>query len=204
MVTQAIGTDWRLWGVAVLSAASLIWNVINGVKANAARDEARQNRTEIQKLDAAHKQRIIRLEEFRSSVRDPIKATFPGIRSLVIQLKAMARTSTSLSEMEGELKALNLEVTQVIGALGDALAEANESEFAQGDDWADEIWNTQDRVAEALNLVLDETKPQIERLTELSNLANVLAELRSAVSAKLEAALKKFADESAVFPDGTA
>lgn len=198
--TTAIQVDWRLWFVAAISAAGFCLSIYNVFRSGRIAKEARNNRDQIQSLDALHKERVIRLEEFRTSVRDPVRSTLPPLLSLGKRFAALSKTHISLDQQHDDLLKLNSEATAVLGAVYDALADANLSQFADGADWTDGVDEAQDKIAAELNIALDTAKPQIERLSAISTVSGMMLSLRDEVNSRLDSALRSFAEESNATP----
>lgn len=196
----AVQVDWRLWFVALLSAASLCLSLYNAYRSSQIAKEAQSNRDQIQSLDALHRERVIRLEEFRTSVRDPVRSTLPILQSLSKRFAALSRTHISLDEQHDDLLKLNSEATAALGAASDALSDANLSQFADGTDWADGVDEAQDTIAAKLNMALDTDKPQIDRLAAISNVSDMMLSLRDNINSRLDSALRSFAEESSTTP----
>lgn len=199
-VATATQVDWRLWLVAAISAASFALSIYNVVRSGQIAKEARENRDKIQSLDALHKERVIRLEEFRTSVRDPVRSTLPALLSLGKRFAALSKTHISLDQQHDDLLKLNTEATAALGATYDALADANLSQFADGADWTNGIDEAQDKIAAELNVALDAAKPQIQRLSAISTVSDMMLSLRDEVNSRLDNALRSFAEESNATP----
>ena len=131
----------------------------------------------------------IRLEEFRSAVRDPVRAKLQGVSDLVKSLKIYSTISCSLSEHADDLKDLNVKATQVIGDLFDALQDANNSGFAAGQAWTDGLTEIEDSTAEKFNYVLNNDMPLNQRFVEIATIATDLTKLKDKINAKLDAEL---------------
>lgn len=198
--TTATQVDWRLWLVAGVSVLSFALSIFNVVRSGRIAKEARENRDKIQSLDALHKERVIRLEEFRTSVRDPVRSTLPALLSLGKRFAALSKTHIALDDQHDDLLKLNSEATAALGATYDALSDANLSQFADGTDWSNGVDEAQDKIATELNVALDRAKPQIERLSAISTVSDMMLSLRDEVNSRLDNALRSFAEESNATP----
>jgi hypothetical protein len=196
----AAQTDWRLWVVAAVSLTGLILSIYNTCRSSRIARESRENRDKIQSLDAQHKKRVILLEEFRASVRDPVRSTLPELLILAKKFDALSKTHTSLDENHETLLKLNTEVTSILGEVYDVLMDANSSKFADGTDWTSGIDEKQDLISDQLNVALDNQKPHLARLSAISSISEQIFVLRTEVSSRIENALHSFADESSTTP----
>lgn len=181
--------------LAFAAIVNLIFTCINYRHSKNVAIDAKDNRDKIQALDARHKKRVIRLEEFRTLVRDPVRSTLSDIQRLAKSFAALANTHIPLDEHRDDLRRLNSETASALGSVYDSLADANNSQFADGTDWADGIEDAQDHILAQLNTALDEKKPQIKRLSAVSIIAKEMHTLRSNVNSRLETALHTFADD---------
>ena len=195
-----LGVDWRLWLVAATAATSLLLSLYNTWRTGQNAKEAKANRNELQRIEAENKTRSIKLEEFRSSVRDPIRTAASELPPLVRRLAGVANTRTSIDQLINTIEELNGETFTAIGRVMDALGEANRSRFADGDDWADGIDRFEDAVAEAFNVALDSTQSHAARLAAVKDVGNQLTELQMTVNNRVDERLEQYAEASGVAP----
>ncbi len=188
--------DLRLWVVAAFGALGFLLSVYNTWRGHRVAKESRSNRDELQKFEKEHKARVVRLEEFRSSVRDPIRNASADLAPISRRLDGLANTRKSIDDLTDELDELNAQTQEAIGRVIDALQDANASRFAGGEDWADDAYATEDRVAEALNVAGDKTQPQAKRLQAVATASVQLIALRNTVNIKVDDLLEHYADQN--------
>lgn len=186
-------TDWRLWVLAGTAVVSLLWNFYNTWQAHNHRLATDANRDEIQRLEREHKARAIRLEEFRSVVRDPLRNALSELPSLMKRAAAASQTKKSLDDMAEEISALNRDTISAIGYLSDALEQANQSRFADGDDWLEGVSAIEDAIAEAFNETQNTGKSHIVRLQALESTSKNMGNLKRLVNGKIDAGVEKYA-----------
>jgi len=194
-VQEAV-TDWRLWVVAGISILGFGLSLYNTWRNQVNSDEARENRNEIQRLEREQKARAIRLEEFRSSVRDPIRSASSDLPPIIRRLNAVAQTRTAIDESSQQLEELEAEARSVIGQVIDTLQDANLSRFADGEDWAEGVYEFEDSVAEAFNMALDTTSAQAKRLAAVERAGELLSNLRSMIHGRVDERLDHYAEMS--------
>lgn len=194
------GVDWRLWSLAVTGALGALLSIYNTWRNSQNAREAKANRDELQRIEAANKARSIKLEEFRSSVRDPIRAAASELPLLVRRLARVADTRTSIDQLTDTIEELNGEAFTAIGRIMDALGEANRNRFADGDDWTDGVGDFEDAVAEAFNVALDVAEFHAARLAAIKDIGGQLAALQTTVNNRVDERLERYAAASGVAP----
>ena len=194
------GVDWRLWLLAGVGFLGFWVSLFNAWQAYRNAKDAKANRNALQRLDAEHKARSIRLEEFRSSVRDPIRAATSELAPLVRSLAGIANTRTSIDELTEQIAELNGAAMAAIGHVMDALSEANRSRFADGNDWEAGVAAFEDAVGDAFNTALDSDQTHASRLAAVKQAGDQLSALRAAVSNRVDERLEHYAEASGVAP----
>lgn len=196
MAVEAEVTDWRLWLLAAGAVGSLLLGIHNTYNASKHRKDTDRNRDEIQRLEREHKARSIRLEEFRASVRDPVRISLSVVPSLARRVDSVAKTTKSIDDLQEELTDLNRETLEVIGQIFDALSAADQSKFAEGSDWSTGMPEAEDEIALAFNTAQDNTVSLALRLESLRNIHQTLLILKINVDERIDAGLKHYADAS--------
>ena len=194
------GVDWRLWSLAITGALGALLSLYNTWRTGQNAKEAKANRNELQRIEAENRTRSIKLEEFRSSVRDPIRASASELPLLVRRLAGVANTRTSIDQLTDTIEELNGEAITAIGRIMDALGEANRSRFADGEDWADGIDRFEDAVAEAFNVALDSTRAHAARLAAVKDVSDQLTALQMTVNNRVDERLERYAEASGLAP----
>lgn len=189
-------TDWRLWVVASVAVLSLAWNIYNTVQTNRHRRATDANRDAIQRMEREHKARSIRLEEFRSAVRDPVRTALSEVPSLIKRIEAASQTKISIDELGEEIALLNRDAIATIGYVSDALEQANNSPFADGSDWLDGISLFEDEVAEAFNIAQDTAKSQVIRFQALQTAHQKMSVLKKTINERVDRGVESYAKAS--------
>ena len=200
MTTSAPAADPRLWIIAVAAVINLVVSTYNIIRTNRTNNEIRSNRDAMQRLEAAHKARSIRLEEFRSTVRDPVRDRLLELRELGRRIDGVAQTRSPIEDHEADIKEINEHFFSIIGSIYDTLQDANESKFADGDDWFEGVSDHEDRIADALNNAMDSSASVKSRLDALEQASEEFRGLRDTINGRVEHALHSFAEESALAP----
>ncbi|UWR78861.1 hypothetical protein K4K97_09460 [Phaeobacter inhibens] len=117
--------------------ASLLWNLCNTVYAR--------------RIDAMTRERTTCLEEFRSTLRQPIEALLTEAQDIEISLESISASPTFTATLEEELVALNRRIGAFGRKLGKCLDDADRSKFSQANDWADLYYAKEDAVLDAMN-----------------------------------------------------
>ena len=172
-------TDYRLWAALALSTISLIWNVLNRWHAN---DIAQKLRKE-----------SIRLEEFRSTVKDPLKGAIAACEEVAQTAEALATSGKPLLDLKDDISGLNSQTILALNTLENRLIDANQSRFADGTDWLDEFETSQDTIYQKLDLAANENRKDQERQRALSEVKTAINTLRKTMNDRIEAQIEKLA-----------
>jgi len=136
------------------------------------------------------------LEEFRTTVRDPIKIISAQLPKLARSIDGVAKTTSPIGDHEADLAELNRSVIDLSGDLTDALTDADTSNFANGFNWLDGMQDFEDALAECFNTARDHAKPQVDRLRSLERAKSVIIAFKQSIDSRIEAALVQYADDS--------
>lgn len=124
-------TDWRQYAV-IIAVVSLVWNLANTVYSVY--------------LEKKRRKTVIRLEEFRSSVRDPLVAALKDCRQCAYSARSIALSQKGLDEIESETFELNRATVIALSQLSDALDDANGSKFSADNSWLTEFSDFEDNI----------------------------------------------------------
>jgi hypothetical protein len=172
-----LGQDWRLWGLLLLSVGSLLWNEMNRRKTN---ETAKKIRSENVKLD-----------EFRSSIKDPLNASLEACQSIALRADAIAVNAKPLDEMVDEINAIQSEILPAIADLETRLFDADESEFSGAGDWTHGFEDYQDTVYQSFELASDDTVGETERKEALRQFKSATLEFRKSKRKKMSDEIKQ-------------
>ncbi|WP_131551010.1 MULTISPECIES: hypothetical protein [Phaeobacter] len=96
--------------------------------------------------------RTVELEEFRSSLRQPIEALLTEVQDLEVKLESAAARSSSQSSDVGTIVDINREIIAVGAKLGKRLDDADRSKFSTSNDWSDYYYSKEDAILQAMNI----------------------------------------------------
>ncbi|MGR3605290.1 hypothetical protein [Sulfitobacter sp.] len=172
-------TETRLWIALILSIGSLIWNEVNRRKTNAMARRLRQE--------------SIRLEEFRSAVKDPLRQSLTGCEVVAQRAEALATSGKSLSDLREDLSTLNTESIAALSDLENRLSDANQSIFADGADWLAEFEIKQDTIYQKLDLAVNENRPESDRRRALIEIKSEFISLRAGTNTRIDTEIASLA-----------
>lgn len=173
-------TDPRLWGVLIVSIGSLVWNLLNTLYTR--------------KLNLEQRNRTIRLEEFRYSVRDPLRTALDVCDDSAQRVKALAISAKALAEHEDEASQLNRDTIASLNELSDRLDEANHSEFSAGKTWLEGFSEFEDLILNAFDRGLNSVHSDDIRRIAFKKAETHLRDLKKDVTKRIESELIGFSD----------
>lgn len=169
--------DWAKWAY-VIAALSLLWNLANSFYTH--------------NVDTASKRRSINLEEFRNTVRDPIRKALDALDSIVTQLRGLTNSDNPSEELRSACIKINQEAVEKLGNINDALHDANASRFADGSDWLDGFSNNEDAVLNLFNSAINPNRSEVEMRADLAQIPGSLRSLREDISGRLERQVERY------------
>ncbi|MGQ2968889.1 MAG: hypothetical protein ACT6RF_09090 [Allorhizobium sp.] len=181
---KAASTSWddiRLWIALGLSIISLFWNEVNRRKANSLTRQVRQE--------------TIKLEEFRTTVKTPVREALQACEAVGTKVEAISRSARTLAELGDEIQAANLQAIDALSILETRLSDANDSSFARGSDWLDGFDQEQDHVLSCFNAASNTVNSDAVRRAALLRVKTTLSQLRSSVKTKIEAEITAIANQ---------
>lgn len=164
-------TDWGFWAVAVASV-SVLWNICNTLFAIY--------------VDRRGKQRSIRLEEFRATVRDPIRIALASVEQIGANARDLSGSNCDLPALRSQSVELNQSCVAALGNLQDALYQADQSKFARGTDWEELFEPLSDKVLVRLNEANNPLHAEHRVRAALTNIHAELRVLKTKITSKLE------------------
>ena len=176
------GNDYRLWLALALSIISLIWNEKNRRHTNAMASKLRKE--------------SIRLEEFRSMVKDPLRDALAACEEVSQRAEALATSGKALHELRENVSELNTEAILALTNLENRLVDANNSIFANDANWLDEFEPKQDLIYQKLDLAANENRPEEVRRRALSEIKTSFVSLRVDTNAKIDAEIDTLSSSS--------
>ncbi len=166
-----MNSDPKVWAFWV-AVASLLWNLCNTLYTRS--------------VDSGNRQRSVRLEEFRSSVRQPIDTLLSETQDLEIKAENHAQTQVYTESDKTDLISLNKEITALGRKLVKRLDDADRSQFSDGANWADRYFAKEDAILDAMNTATaSDTSPENRRIA-LIMVSKHLTALRRNIREALE------------------
>ena len=160
-------TDWRFWAF-VVAAISVIWNVCNTVLTLWMASSTRNRST--------------RLDEFRSSIRDPIRDALGAIERIGHQARALAAADCSVKQLRQDAVTLNREAVDSFGHLQDALHQADNSSLTKSTDWESRFEGKIDAVLNRFNEANNPVNLEPKIRAALGQIHSELRALKSSIS----------------------
>lgn len=168
--------DWRKWAF-LIACASLLWNLINSIITY--------------KLNKNNKRRAVGLDEFRTTVRDPVRLALDGLTPIIAKVQTAVKIAPDKAALRDALAPINKEVVSQLGQISDALADANESKFADGEDWLDGFAEAEDDILALFDKALNPSRTDEEMKNAIGFIPIRLRKLRSAITSKLDDQVKR-------------
>ncbi|MBR9821951.1 MAG: hypothetical protein GYB51_13235 [Rhodobacteraceae bacterium] len=169
-----MGQDWRLWLVAFMSVVSLIWNEANRRKTKNTADKIRSEN--------------VKLDEFRSSVKDPLSESLEVLHRIALRADAISVNSKPLEEQGEEVAQIRDDAIVAVADLETRLFDADDSEFAGAGDWSDGFEGCQDTVYQSMDAICSNELGEDAR-------RQALARFKSATFQFRKSQRKKMSDE---------
>ena len=163
----------------LLSLASLIWNEVN----------RRQTNKMVKKL----RKESIRLEEFRSTVKDPLRDALSAFEQISMTVEALKSSSQALAKQENKIFKLNEDVISALTRLESRLNDANNSRFADGTKWLHDFEDQQNIVYDELNYALNQSNSENCRRRALQKVQSALLSLRSNANLMIDVEIEALA-----------
>lgn len=174
---KLLGQDLRLWGLLLLSVASLIWNEVN----------RRQTKRTANKI----RQENIRLEEFRGTVKDPLREALDTWQSIAIKVESIALSQKSFPDLERDLADAHTICLAAFADLETKLSDADDSEFSADRDWTEGFPEFQDNVYQSFDTAFNDKRPYDERRRALGQIKTRVLEFRKKTLAKIDQEITK-------------
>jgi hypothetical protein len=175
-------TDYRLWLALALSIVSLLWN--------------EKNRRHTNTMASKLRRESIRLEEFRSMVKDPLRDALAACEEVAQRAEALATSGKTLLELRGDISDLNTEAISALSDLENRLVDANNSIFANDANWLEKFEPKQDLIYQKLDLAANDIRPEDVRRRALSEIKTGLVSLRVDTNAKIDAEIETLSSSS--------
>ncbi|MCK0139307.1 hypothetical protein [Aliiroseovarius sp. F47248L] len=176
----ALPNDMRLWGVLGVSVLGLLFNYLNYRHTNA----------QTKKVRALG----IRLDEFRSEVKDPVYHALEVCTDLGRTSEAISVSGTNLAEVKEELEELNKAWIEALDVLEAKLDDANRSQFASGANWQDGFTSSQDKIYGKMDCANNVVQSDANRRKALIEAKAEFEILRKKVRASVEAEISRLAE----------
>ncbi|WP_411818672.1 hypothetical protein [Hyphococcus sp. DH-69] len=143
------------------------------------------------RINEKNKRRSVVLDEFRTSVRDPVRETLQGLNDICGQVKIVAKNSPTGTELRARLGPINKELVSKLGEISDALADANQSTFANGKDWLDGFSDAEDEILALFDKALNVSRTEDEMRDAVAFIPVSIRRLRSKILTRIEAEVKR-------------
>ncbi len=169
-------TDWRQYAV-IIALFSLAWNLANTLYSIY--------------LEKKRRKTVIRLEEFRSSVRDPLIAALQDCRQCGYSAKSIALSQKGLDETTDEITELNKSTVIALSKLSDALDDANNSKFSAGKSWLNDFSGFEDDILTLSDRGCEVELPDGVRKKAYKCMPDEISRLNKMVRKKIDKELEK-------------
>ena len=160
-----------------VAGGSLFWNLLNSLFTL--------------RVDHQNKRRDVVLDEFRTTVRDPIYTAINGLDTFITDVRNAPAISADAIQLRDRLAPLNPLIISQLGQVSDALADANESHFADGQDWLEGFEKLEDEILNLFDRALNPTLSADDLRIVVSLIPDRMRTLRTEVRTRLERQIQK-------------
>ncbi|WP_425410838.1 hypothetical protein [Hyphococcus sp.] len=170
--------DWpiEVWAL-VVAGGSLLWNFINSIFTAC--------------VNHQNKRRTVVLDEFRATVRNPIYSAVDGLDSIITDVRNAPIVSQDAAELRSRIAPLNPLIISQFGQISDALADANTSRFADGQDWLEDFEDAEDEILNLFNRALNPMLSEGVMRTAVALIPDHIRSLRTKIRSRLERQIQR-------------
>lgn len=168
---EEAGVDWRKWAF-IIACISLFWNFCNSIFTVV--------------VNESSKRRTVVLDEFRSTVRDPVRQAVDGLTPIIPKLRDAVSSASDTNSLRAAIAPVNREVVSQLGQISDALTDANTSRFADGDAWLDKFDVAQDDILMLFDKALNPSRTEDDMRDAIGFIPIRIRKMRSAIISDLD------------------
>lgn len=166
-----MANDPKLWAVGI-AVTSLLWNVANTFYTRS--------------VDKGSRHRAIKLDEFRSSVKQPIEEALRQLEECETSADVFLHPQTDVSDQADKLIELNKSIVSSMVCLLKRLENADRSDFTSSQSWDDLYYAKEDAIFQPMNIVTLVSSNDSEKREALKLTTGNLKGLRRSIQAVLE------------------
>ena len=170
--------EWSWAPAALVGVLSFLLNLANFLYTRYSSRKARE--------------RQLRLEEFRSQIREPLSRSIADLETTRRDLSRLVDYERPVAELRTSLYPENKKIIEILGVIEDTLMDANRSPFADGDNWLEGFDGLRDSILAKLDRSGNTARPDAEVIASVRAACSDINDARSLILRKINDQFKRF------------